>query len=183
MRLDIFLPFLRKTKKGTQLPRDGWLLRGAKRILPAALFADRVTGKPGLVRRTLKWLGPSWVAAPWRRVIQGVCFVLFLVLFYYVCYPYTARPSQTWPLWQPTKIGEDQSVVLEKSQGETAGLVPGMTVYTADTGSWQVRAAQEGQIILAAGKDVPPEKLEDLRFSLGGPWDLSQDPPGKWPSH
>src|SRR6185503_20672317 len=101
MRLDIFLPFLRKAKKNASPPRDGWLLRGAKRVLPVGLFADRVTGKPGLVRRTLKWLGPSWVAAPWRRVIQGVCFVAFCVLFFYVLYPYTAQPPATWRSWQP----------------------------------------------------------------------------------
>jgi ferredoxin len=183
MRLDIFLPFLRKAKKNSPPPRDGWLLRGAKRILPATLFADRVTGKPGLVRRTLKWLGPSWVAAPWRRVIQGVCFVLFLFLFYYVCYPYTARPSQTWLQWQPTRIVEDQSLILEKPQGEVAGLTPGMVVHAAHLGSWRVKEAAEGRIILVAEQDVPAERLEDLRFSLGGPWDISQDPPGKWPSH
>ena len=154
-----------------------------KRVLPAALFADRVTGKPGLVRRTLKWLGPSWVAAPWRRAIQGVCFAAFLFLFYYVCYPYTARPSQTWPAWQPTKVAEDQSLVLEKPAGEITGLTPGMIVYATDDGSWRVKEATEGRIVLSAERDVPAERLEDLRFSLGGPWTLSSDPPGKWPSH
>lgn len=92
MRLDIFLPFLRKPKKGTQPAPPGRWLRIAQRLLPARWLADRGTGKPGLIRRTLKRIGPSWHSSPVRRVIQTVCFVAFLWLFFYVCWPDTARP-------------------------------------------------------------------------------------------
>ena len=59
MRLDIFLPFLRKPKKGTEPRPDGWLLRTAKRVLPSSLFANKATGKPGRIRRWLKRRGPT----------------------------------------------------------------------------------------------------------------------------
>lgn len=47
--------------------------------------------KPGALRRWLKKVGPTWAASPVRRGVQGVCFVLFLVLFFYVCWPYGSQ--------------------------------------------------------------------------------------------
>jgi len=43
------------------------------------------------LRRTLAALGPTWMASPARRLIQGVCLVGFLVLLLYVCWPYGSR--------------------------------------------------------------------------------------------
>lgn len=36
----------------------------------------------------LRRLGPSWAATPVRRGVQAGCLVLFLYLFFYVCWPY-----------------------------------------------------------------------------------------------
>jgi len=67
------------------------LHRQARRLLPAFLFS---TGRqPGLVRKGLSMLGPSWESAPLRRMIQTVCFILFCYLFFYVCWPYSAQPD------------------------------------------------------------------------------------------
>jgi NAD-dependent dihydropyrimidine dehydrogenase PreA subunit len=41
-----------------------------------------------LARRALRLLGPSWEAAPARRLVQAAAFALFLVLFFYVAWPY-----------------------------------------------------------------------------------------------
>lgn len=41
--------------------------------------------------RTLKILGPSWAASPVRRLIQTACLVGFLVLFFWVCWPYGSK--------------------------------------------------------------------------------------------
>jgi ferredoxin len=54
------------------------------------------------VRRLLRTIGISWLAAPVRRVVQLICLVTFLVLFFYVCWPYDAEPvpansAQVWP--------------------------------------------------------------------------------------
>src|SRR5687768_12364661 len=106
MRLDIFLPFLRKARKGSPLPEDGPCLRIAKRVLPAALFADRINGKPGLVRKWLKRIGPTWLSAPVRRASQAAFFALFLVLFFYVCWPYSAVPAGVWPGMQASPPDE-----------------------------------------------------------------------------
>ena len=69
MRLDHFLPTLKRAKKADRKP-------------------------PGKVRRVLERIGPTMASAPLRRAIQAVCFVTFLVSFFYICWPYSAKPAQ-----------------------------------------------------------------------------------------
>src|SRR5574341_1071510 len=88
MNLDIFLPFHRKTKKGEEPRRPGWMLHAARRVFPASFFSDPATGKKGGVRRVLQNIGTTWHYSPWRRVVQAVFFLLFLGFFVYVCWPY-----------------------------------------------------------------------------------------------
>jgi ferredoxin len=42
----------------------------------------------GRIARTLAVLGSSWTASPSRRLIQSLCLIGFLVLFFWVCWPY-----------------------------------------------------------------------------------------------
>lgn len=67
MRLDHYLPTLKRAKKADRKP-------------------------PGRIRRVLERIGPTMASAPLRRVIQSVCFITFLVSFFYICWPYTAKP-------------------------------------------------------------------------------------------
>ncbi|MHB1037835.1 MAG: 4Fe-4S binding protein [Pirellulales bacterium] len=59
-------------------------------FLPPARDARK---KRSLPRRLLKMLGPTWHASPLRRAVQAVAFVLFMVLFFWVLWPYGARPN------------------------------------------------------------------------------------------
>jgi len=191
MRLDLFLPFLRKPKKGA-LPRpDGRLTRAAKRVLPASWFADKAAGKPGLLRRTLKWVGPTWLSSPVRRVFQAAFFLLFLVLFFYVAWPYSARPSQSWKGLQPGPLDEQGQTTLTADAMRPV-VRAGAIVHVSDEaaaedqhylGPFRVVQRSADSLALAATNDVPPERLEQLRFDPGGPWTLSEQPPGAWPSH
>ena len=95
MNLDHFLPILRKPAKGKEARQPGLLGRLARRVLPARLFDDSEKIRPGLIRRTLKKIGPVTLSAPFRRAVQAICFVLFLVLFFYVCWPYAAAPTES----------------------------------------------------------------------------------------
>lgn len=193
MRLDIFLPFLRKPKKGTAPRPDGWLLRGAKRVLPRSLFADRETGKPGLFRKWLKTVGPSWLSSPVRRVSQGVCMALFLWLFFYVCYPYTARPTQVSPGWKPEAPGAENRVKVTRDDAASIKLRPGREIHVVDTavadsaksyvGPFNVVEAGGQEALLAPTEEVSQEKLAEMQFAVGGPWTLAESPPDKWPSH
>lgn len=193
MRLDIFLPFLRKTKKGAPPPVDGWLLRLAKLVFPAVLFSDRITGKPGLTRRWLKQLGPSWLSAPLRRASQAACFALFLLLFFYVCWPYSARPACIWPSLQPASPTEDNRIEVSAAEEDLQGLLVGNVVHASDSasaaaspsyvGPLKVTAKTAGKVTLSPTEAFSPEKLEELRFSVGGPWTLHERHPDEWPSH
>ncbi len=89
MRLDLFLPFLRRRKKSFQ-PRTRLL----HRFLPLLLFSDWDSATPGPVRRGLARLGPTWVSAPVRRGVQTLCFSLFCVLLFYTCWPYGIPAGQ-----------------------------------------------------------------------------------------
>ncbi len=55
-------------------------------------IARTPTDRHGLAR-TLTALGPSWAASPVRRLIQSLCLAGFLLLFFWVCWPYGSRHS------------------------------------------------------------------------------------------
>ena len=42
-------------------------------------------------RARRRGFGSTWLAAPVRRIVQTLCLLLFLVLFFYVCWPYGSR--------------------------------------------------------------------------------------------
>ena len=191
MRLDLFVPFLRKSKKGVVQTPVKWTTRAARRVLPAALFSDLQTGKPGLVRRFLKWIGPTWLSSPVRRVIQGICLAAFLVLFFYVCWPYTAQPARMWDGW--VAIESDRAtgaakLIVEEPVAELPRR--GSTLHLVDTsvpaeenshagyaGEFKVISAAAKELQLVANKPLPPEGLSP------GPWTISEMPPGGWPAH
>ena len=78
MRLDLFLPSLHRSGGNEKHPR-GVLLSAARRLL--------------------KRLGPTWLAAPLCRVAQSLCLLLFLILLFYVCWSYSARPEPATAGW------------------------------------------------------------------------------------
>ena len=92
MRLTLFLPFLKRSRPDKDRMPPRRIRNFAARFLPAGLFSE-TSGKPrpGLVRRILKFLGPTWLSSPVRRIIQTACFLIFLWLFFYVCWPYGAK--------------------------------------------------------------------------------------------
>lgn len=196
MRLDVFLPVIKKPKRDEPAQEESWFVRLWRPVLPAALFDDLATGKAGLARSWLKWLGPSWVAAPWRRIIQGVCFVAFCVLFFYVLYPYTAQPPATWRSWQPQAVAAGEggpAITLVREGGEVAGLWAGKPLHAGEQsaadpakgyfGPVAVVSAEPGKIVVRPGEGFLAAKLEELQFSLGGPWMLAELAPGEWPAH
>lgn len=193
MRVDWFVPFLRKAKKGVVLRPPGWLNRVARRLLPAALFADMVTGKPGLLRRWLKAAGPSWLSSPVRRVCQGVCFVAFLWLFFYVCWPYSARPAQSWKNWTPAEIDAQSGQVTLVADELPADVArQGKLVHVVDESqpddgqrkslAFRIERVEPEALILRPAEEMSPASLEQLSLSLG-PWTLHETPPDGWPSH
>ena len=68
MRIDLFLPFLKRKRS-----------------------ADPAAPGPGRLRRLLARIGPTWLSSPVRRVVQSLCMLAFLALFFWVCWPYGTK--------------------------------------------------------------------------------------------
>lgn len=191
MRLDVFLPVLR-TPKSAPPRRRSIFYRAARRVLPGMLFSDAATKRRGLLRRWLRWAGPSWLSAPVRRTVQGICLVGFLILFFYVCWPYSAEPADVWaglvpaefdattgrttliaeqPLSTPPVV-EQTVYVLDEAPGAEANSARAFVITQTGAQELQLRPAEE----------LPAEVLENLSLSLG-PWSLHEAEPGSWPSH
>lgn len=146
-----------------------------------------------MVRSLIKRHAPTWIASPWRRIAQTVCFALFAALFFYVCFPYTARPARQWSGWIPEEI--DASTGRAKLAAETPleknDLIrPGQVLHVLDAGQkppaalGAFRAVQVGDKRLAVEPDGArtPAQLDQLGASMG-PWSLLEQSPDAWPDH
>lgn len=60
----------------------------------------------GAIGRVIGRVAPTWNYSLWRRVVQAFCLLTFLVLFLYVCFPYTAVPSEEAQAW-PSHYADD----------------------------------------------------------------------------
>ena len=136
IRLDWFLPVLRKEKEGRPARSGGWTYRVAKRFLPKFLFSDRQTKTRGAARKWLRRLGVTWLSAPVRRTVQSVCLVAFLWLFFVTCWPYGAKPAtpEVPSLdWQVVSANQDDGTVkFEQGFGAEewrADLTSGHKIY------------------------------------------------------
>jgi ferredoxin len=194
IRLNWFLPFLRKAKKGVTVDSPRLIERLARAVLPARCFSDRITGKPGLIRRGLKRVGESWLSSPWRRVVQGIYFVTFFWLFCYVCWPYTARPTGVWPGWVPIEIDASTGAATVSLATPLARpIATGSLIYAVDPSAspvaeppsavaFEVVAGGDQQLQLRPAEALSPERIEELSLSVT-PWTLYEQRPGDWPTH
>ncbi len=135
MRADWFLPVLRSPKPDVPERRSGFLARTARRVLPSKCFSERTTKQRGWIRRFLRWLGPVWLAAPCRRIVQTICFVTFLWLFFVTCWPYSATPARSSTGWIPADFDfETESVLVVAAEGLSANVVfkAGQGVFVRD---------------------------------------------------
>lgn len=170
---------------------QGWMRLDC--FLPA--ISRRSAGRSDLAIRTIKWLAPTFLSSPARRVIQVGFFLLFLILFFHVCWPYSARPSPPgkvssgWSLQEvdqqdqfrfqspapadwPSEAGQRVHAVDQDAPDEGKGYVAPFTVIEA----------RDGRVVLKPDGDLSPEQFD--RFLLGGgPWAFHESKPGLWPSH
>lgn len=191
--LNWFVPFLRKQKKNEPLSSLPFLVQVAQRIFPASWFADRTTGKPGLVRRVLKRIGPTVLSSPVRRAIQAICLILFLVLFFYVCWPYTARPTVADQVkgWSFVEADPDNGDLIFENSQTPWPKNAASAIHVADESASDSSAGYLGEFTGSANRNrvvvrprtpLQPEQLDRLLTSPG-PWAFSEHKPGQWPSH
>lgn len=195
LQLNVFLPFLKKRKKNVPPAARALAVLAAKRVLPHSFFSDPETGKPGRVRKALKKIGPTVHSAPLRRAVQAVCLVLFLVLFFFVCWPYTAAPAlpgRSSAGWRFVAIDPASATYhFEGGASPKWPLKHGMLVYVApaevDDSSqpavpFDVVIADATRASLLPREPLSPEQID--AFLLGtAPWTFHESAPGSWPSH
>lgn len=193
MRLDLFLPALRKPKPGVPARRRGFAYRAARRFLPARLFSEPETKQRGLARRWLRWIGPSWLFSPARRVVQAGCFIAFLWLFFAVCWPYGARPPERWGGWIPVGLDDSTGRATLAIDGEVPGAIqPGGTLHAVDDGptagdepdlgAFLVTGVGDGELTVEPAGPDPSTQLDRIG-TTAGPWTLHEADPASWPSH
>lgn len=127
-----------------------------------------------------------------RRISQTICLVSFLLLFFWVCWPYDATPSQNWNGFSPVFVDpEDGSATLEG--GSTIPNIVGRKLFVTDSnlssddplgsfGWFEVETATADELIIKPSEPLDPDQIDALLVSFG-PWTLSEEDPAKWPSH
>ncbi|CAN5598987.1 hypothetical protein BH10PLA1_BH10PLA1_05830 [soil metagenome] len=113
MRLNLFLPYLRRPKRDASREKARPFRKFALNVVPAAVFSEvGVKVKPGLLRRVLKAIGPTWHSSPVRRVVQSVCMIAFVWLFFYVCWPYGMKDYSA-AMVQREKIHAESFLIID----------------------------------------------------------------------
>jgi MauM/NapG family ferredoxin protein len=191
MRWNWFAPVPKKRVADDLRGPSGFVPRVARRWLPKSWLSDPQTGRRGLLRRVLAALGSTWASSPLRRIVQTVCLLAFGWLFLYVCWPYTARPARTWPNWHPDEVDVEQGLVtVTTDEPLDEPLAPGSRWYVCDPaageqpclGLFEVQAAGERRLELRPVQPLNQQQSDGLAASFG-PWSLSENEPGQWPSH
>lgn len=189
MRIDWFLPALRRSSDGTPATQT-WLTRRTRGLFPSSWISDYQTKKRGKLRQLLRRLGPSWLYSPLRRVSQAACFLTFVWLFFYVCWPYTAQPAAPtqWSRgWELTEFDQETGA-LQLAGAETPDWIePARPIQLVDTvandlvGAFQVLEHTGGNLKLVP-KQATAELIEDIMFASGS-WAVVDRDPNAWPSH
>jgi ferredoxin len=192
MRLDWFLPVLRRNRNTETDQQPGLWGRAARRVLPGKFFSNRETKQRGLGRRFLRKMGPVWLSSPVRRIVQSVCFALFLWLFFYTCWPYSATPAQSWSDWTPVAFdAQARTVKLVVADEQRTTIAVGDTVHVSDessilsekpTAAVVVNEIQPTQLSVTLTEQTDALILEELSYSPG-PWTIHEQAPGDWPAH
>ncbi len=194
IRLDWFMPPLRKLKPGQQ-PSHSLAGRALRRCLPLAWLSDHTHKKRGVIRRLLRKIGVSWLASPLRRVVQGVFLLLFLILFFSVCWPYSARPDAPGRVsagWTFTEVAQASGeFTFQRDSPSDWRYETGQSVYLVDesesgdakghVAAFTIAAVTNRQMALQA-QELTPEVLDAL-LTGDGPWAMHEVEPGRWPSH
>jgi ferredoxin len=192
-RLDHFLPFVNRRWQPAVYP--GRLGSLGRRFLPPSWFFDPATGKQGHARRILRRLGTSVVSSPGRRIIQGICFVVFFTLFFHVCWPYSAQPKPMGAVsteWHLDHLDEVTGAIhfkggqLPSTHHESGQIfvVDPLAFVVAEglAGEFRIEAVADTGISLQPVGELAPDQFD--KFLLGsGTWNFHEDRPDQWPSH
>ncbi|MDA1276555.1 MAG: 4Fe-4S binding protein [Verrucomicrobia bacterium] len=194
IRLDHFLPFMRK--KWQIQGRPNAIVRIARRILPERFFFSPTTGMEGVLRRILRRIGVPTLSSPIRRVLQSVCFALFLWSFFHICWPYSAKPASDGVVLSGLRFIEIEqesgrltfSIQSQGTQSPVEGELWHLSDAAQDSsekgsvGRFQIAAIEGSRLSLKSDGDLKAEQLDTILLGSGS-WELHETEPGRWPSH
>ena len=200
LRLDWFAPVLRRHKPHQHASHSlpGRFFRW---IIPDGLQSDRMSKQRGVIRKTLRRFGLSWLASPVRRVVQSFCLAAFIGLFFYVCWPYDAQPLPEGRVsedWSFIEIDQDSGEFVFAREFHSGWTVrQRQTVYVVEDGNRTVADAviQEFDVVNAEISTIDKSSLHlkpngDLTADLfdsfmtsDATWTLHETDPSAWPSH
>jgi ferredoxin len=195
LRLDWFLPAI--LRQATPAPNDSRQIgRWLRNLVPGSWLSDHRTKWRGEMRRGLRRLGVSWLASPPRRLSQTVCMLLFLILFFYTCWPYTATPrvaGETSPSWAFAEIDSETGNLsfrnLTFRGGEDARwLTEDPLLYLHQEAAVEAAlpvawSGWEGDVALFEPlRELTDSEIQSL-FTSNEYWVVSQNAPNAWPSH
>jgi ferredoxin len=141
-------------------------------------------------------MGPTVVSSPWRRFIQGGCFLVFLGLFFYVCWPYSARPAEPGRIsegWRFLEIEQASGRChFERHAADDWQFAAGAELFLVNSNAGQTSdefvaifsiAEWHGtRLVLEPGKSVGADAIDRLLVEPG-PWAMHETQPDRWPSH
>jgi ferredoxin len=129
---------------------------------------------------------------------------IFLVLFFWVCWPYDARPARIWHGWTPVEIdGQTGHALIASDQPLGPPLEVGQVVVVVDDGivndssgsaselsetpanllgRFRIESLTADSASLVPIAPLDESAREKLVLSVG-PWSLHERPPGQWPGH
>ncbi len=121
--------------------------------------------------------------------------LIFLVLFFYVCWPYSARPQASGGMsagWIFIEIAQESGEFRFKRDSPCAWQCEtGQTVYVVDEGQSEAIEAHGDAFMVVSvtplevslnANTLNPETL-DAFLTSDGPWAIHDIEPGRWPSH
>ncbi|MCH1495617.1 MAG: 4Fe-4S binding protein [Rubripirellula sp.] len=189
LRLDHFLPSLRRLKNQQQPPYLDSVLK-LRELLPSSLVSNHQTKQRGLLRRWLRRLGPSWLYSPNRRMVQSFAFILFLLSFFYTCWPYNARPApepQSTSGWSVLRLEQNTGELIFTGGDVVDWLGEPLQVFGVRDGqesfaAFPVIDSQSEQLRLSLPSELPESLFDDL-LTGKGQWTFHDRQPDLWPSH
>ncbi len=130
------------------------------------LFLPPRKGAERTLRRRLGLIGPSWASAPVRRLVQALAFAVFLVLFFYVAWPYGARHYAE-ALRAKELVPAESFLALDPLVGTSTALAARMLVWSL---GWAAAVVLLGVVFPRGfcGYVCPLGTLTDLAHRLMG---------------
>ena len=191
MRIDWFLPVIRKTDDGAPAHQT-WLTRLIRNRIPAAWISNHRTKQRGRIRKVLRWFGATWLYSPVRRVSQTACFITFLWLFFYVCWPYTAKPDapiQITRNWELSHFDQQDGTLQLTGNRIPDWISQQAPLYLFDTSNdsslgefqWVENNENESALSMRPVR-LTAELISDVMVASGD-WAVADQPLDKWPSH